>query len=104
MSGRVDNILEQIKLLTDDDRDLVLRELTTTKADTTNVNTRSRDIYDSNYAICEELVRNSHKRLIDARIEGRWADVVEGPYHRHYTEALLRRRGVLPHYTGKEND
>lgn len=53
------------------------------------------------YAICAELVREMHGKLIAARIEGRWEAVVEHFYHAHYTRAYLRRTGAIPHYLGE---
>ncbi len=54
------------------------------------------------YRRCAEIVYDFNKALVTARIEGRWDDVVEHHYHRHYTEAFLRHTGALNHYLGKD--
>lgn len=54
--------------------------------------------------IITELVERENYRLVISREEGRWDDVVPHFYHRHFTDALLRNRGVLLHYTGRPVD
>jgi hypothetical protein len=56
------------------------------------------------YTICAEMVRTMHGKLVAARIEGRWEDVIEHFYHAHYTRAYLRRTGALTHYLGEGVD
>lgn len=75
-------------------------ETTDTNTDAEKQKVHEFEIRRENFIRAAEWARYFSEPLIRARIEGRWSDVVEHHYHRHYTEAYLRITGILDHYKG----
>jgi len=51
-----------------------------------------------NFLNVQKFVSEENKHLVNLRCEGKWEKVTPSFYHEHYTQCLLRRRGVLEYY------